>query len=174
MKALGENPYPFEIPSRSLAIIKGKRQLFTYSLDGVLSPIPDTSFEEIGASVWAHDFTSIGKVVVRTSTKLYELTESNELQVLGGPEQVQGPKFVTLAEMPASNAVVVFADQGLLLLGSDGSLTPLAGSEVVDVYQASTLINALYLSTRNELLFAARNGLFTVVDNRTSGDQVCY
>ena len=171
---LGTAPFVFEVPSRSLAIIKGARELLILVRDGSLAPIPGSSFDNLGPyNTWVYDFPSIGKVVVRTEFALFEFTEAGRLEALTHSETFQGAKLVSVTEMPASKAAIVFTDRGPFALDHEGQLKAVVGAHRADVYHAPSLINASYLAARGELLFAARNGLFLVVDRRIAGHRAC-
>ncbi len=162
------------IASRGIVTVETfKRGVFVYDGKSDLKPVPHSTEIEIGSYPKVYDVAGQGKVLVLTSSGLYELNAANRLDRLPLPVELEGAKFDQLAELPASHVAVVFTDRGPFELDPAGTLTRIPGGEnpdsvVIGVAFAKRLPvrEALFVSTFN-------HGSFMILDERKAGSGAC-
>ena len=171
---LNDNPFIQNIPSRgSVAIETFGGGLYIYDGKSALKPIPGSTKAEIGADPKVYDLAGQDKVIVVTTSGLYELTAEGHLDRLPAPPELEGAQFNQLAEMPESHLAVVFTDRGAFELDPAGRLSRVRGGEGVDFG-----ITGMSIATRipvRESLFVStyHSGSFMILDEDRTGEGAC-
>jgi hypothetical protein len=168
-----------ESPSRGLIIIDAYtdlidstprvHRLFLY--DGhqtSLMPGPQSYRYPLWPGVF--DLPSIGKILVISGSRIFELTRERRLVEIPSPLTFREGQNISAADMPASRVGILMDGKGIFSIDEAGIVKQIRGGDGKGGVAWSFLG---VIPQRNQLLFRSRTDLHLVVDRRISGAAAC-
>lgn len=158
-----------DLPSLGRVIVQGAAGFYLY--DGAhLAPVPNSGRERVGRFPRVHASDAIGRVLVTSDTGAYELTRTGELPSVLVPFEPGSPA-PSLADMPASGAVIAFTKSGAFAFDRDLRVERLQGVERVSFGWLAGSHGIIPI--REEMIVDGGRALFLVIDARIAGEGAC-
>lgn len=163
-----------DLPSRGVVAVAaaGAIHLLDEQL-GLATAVPDSGEDRTGRYRWLHDLPSMGIVMVASEKGLFELTREPRLRALDWPHPPDHAArgVPALAEMPASRAAMLIAEEGLFAFDASGLVSRVRGSNP-DLLRSGGAFAGL-IPERGAMLLRGRRALHLAVDRRLQGSHAC-